>query len=139
MEAYPARSILVINLHEFFETKLTVLGQKVQETCQTGEAGTTNKNIIITSQTGPPNNSVFWLFAPWEGALGSPRDPMGGDPWEPKRPHGRGPLGAQRIPWEGILGSPGRGPFLESPGTTEDQFGGSWGLQEPFWRCSVMK
>ena len=46
---------------------------------------------------------------------------MGGDPW-------RGPLGAQGIPWEGTFGS---------PGTTEVQFGASWGLQGPFWRCSV--
>ena len=43
---------------------------------------------------------------PWEGTLGSPRNPMGGDPWEPKGSHGRGPLGAQGIPWEGTLGSP---------------------------------
>ena len=50
---------------------------------------------------------------PWEGTLGSPRDTMGGDPWEPKGPHGREPLGAQGIPWEGTLGS---------PGTTEAQF-----------------
>ena len=32
---------------------------------------------------------------PWEGTLGSPRDPMGGNPWEPKGSHGRGPQGAQ--------------------------------------------
>ena len=69
-----------------------------------------------------------WI--PWEETLGSPRDPMGGDPREPKGSHGRGPLGAQGIPWEGTLGS---------PGTTEDQFGGNWGLQEPFWMYSVMK
>jgi hypothetical protein len=31
---------------------------------------------------------------------------MGGDPWEPKGSHGRGPLGAQGIPLEGTLGSP---------------------------------
>ena len=56
---------------------------------------------------------------PCEGTLGSPRDPLGGEP-----------LGAQGIPWERTLGS---------PWTTEDQFGGSWGLQEPFWRYSVLK
>ena len=72
--------------------------------------------------------------------MGAQRDPMGGDPWEPKGSHGRGtlgsprdpmggePLGAQGIPWEGTLGS---------PGTTEAQFEASWGLQEPFWRYSV--
>ena len=42
---------------------------------------------------------------PWEGTLGSPRDP-----WEGTQGaqgiHGRGPLGAQGIPWEGTLGSP---------------------------------
>ena len=50
---------------------------------------------------------------PWEpkgshgrGTLVSPRDSMGGYPWEPKRSQGRGPLGAQGIPWEGTLGSP---------------------------------
>ena len=65
---------------------------------------------------------------PWEpkGPHGSPKDPMGGDPWEPKGPHGRGPLGAQRIPWEGNPWEP-----LGSPGTTEAQFEASWGLQEP--------
>ena len=78
---------------------------------------------------------------------------MGGDPWEPKGPHGRGPLGAQGIPWEGTLGSP-RDPMggeplgaqgipwegtLGSPGTTEAQFEASWGLQGPFWRYSVLK
>ena len=70
----------------------------------------------------------------------------------PKESHGRRPLGAQEIPWEGNpwepKGSRGRGPkgaqeiaegTLGSPGTTEAQFGGSWGLQEPFWRYSVMK
>ena len=74
---------------------------------------------------------------PWEpkgshgrGTLGSPRDPMGGDPREPKGSHGRGPLGAQGIPWEGTLGS---------PGTTEAQFEASWGLQGPFWMYSVLK
>ena len=85
---------------------------------------------------------------PWEpkgshgrGTVGSPRNPVGGDPrepkgshgkdpWEPKGSHGRGPSGAQGISWEGTLGS---------PRTTEDQFGGNWGLQEPFWRYSVTK
>ena len=58
---------------------------------------------------------------PWEpkgshgrGTLGSPRDPMGGDPREPKESHGRGPLGAQGIPWEGTLGSP-RDPMRGDP------------------------
>ena len=31
---------------------------------------------------------------------------MGGDPWEPKGSHGRGPLEAQGNPWEKTLGSP---------------------------------
>ena len=54
---------------------------------------------------------------PWEGTLGSPRDPMGGDPWEPKGTHGRGPLGAEGIPWERTLG------------TSRDPMGGDpWGL-----------
>ena len=97
---------------------------------------------------------------PWDGTLGSPRDPMGGDPWEPKGSHGRGPWGAQGTPWEGTLGSP-KGShgmrcsgvshsfmilckiliyvFWEHPGTTEDQFGGSWGPQGHFWMHSVMK
>ena len=43
---------------------------------------------------------------PWEGTLGSPRDPMGGDPWEPKRSHGRGHKeikGAQGISWDEVF------------------------------------
>ena len=43
---------------------------------------------------------------PWKGTLESPRDPMGGDSWEPKGSHGRGPLGAPGIPWEGTQGIP---------------------------------
>ena len=43
---------------------------------------------------------------PWEGTLGSPSDPMGGDPWEPTGSHGRGPLGAQGSHGRGTLGSP---------------------------------
>jgi len=51
---------------------------------------------------------------PWEGTLGSPRHPMGGDPWEPKGSHGRGTLGSPRDPIGGDprepKGSHGRGP-----------------------------
>ena len=89
---------------------------------------------------------------------------MGGDPWEPKGSNGRGPLGAQWIPLEGTLGSP-RDPdprepmgfhgvrfsgfhichgcvlyfdlFWEHPGTTEDQFGGSWGKICFFFACPL--
>ena len=50
---------------------------------------------------GAIRNGVGWGGIPWEGTLGTPRDPMGGNPWDPK------------------------GSTLGSPGTTEDQFGGS--------------
>ena len=79
---------------------------------------------------GDPREPKGAHGSPWSGTLGSPRDPMGGDPWEPKGPHGRGPLGAQGIAWERTL---------VGSGTTKDQFGASWGLQEPFWRFSVTK
>ena len=47
------------------------------------------------------------------GTRGSPRDPMegllemGGNLWEPKGAHGRGPLGASGFPCEVTLGNPG--------------------------------
>ena len=50
---------------------------------------------------------------------------MGGDPWEPKGSHGRGPLGAQGIPWEGTLGSP-RDPMGEDPREPGDHRGSVW-------------
>ena len=95
---------------------------------------------------------------PWEPKGSHGRGPLGAqgiqwELWEPKGPHGRGPWGAQGIPWKGTLGSP-RDPMggeplgaqgipwegtLGSPGTTEAQFEASWGLQEQFWRYSVLK
>ena len=52
---------------------------------------------------------------PWEGThgSGSPRDPMGGGPGPPM---GGDPLGAQGIPWEGTLEAPsGSHSFLKLP------------------------
>ena len=42
---------------------------------------------------------LFWFV------LG-PKDPMGGDPWEPKGPHGRGTLGSPRDPMGGEPSGP---------------------------------
>jgi hypothetical protein len=64
------------------------------------------------------------------GTLVSPRDPMGGDPWEPKGipPMGGEPLGAQGNPWEGTHGSPGTteggSVSLKPAGVSKDHFGG---------------
>ena len=106
--------------------------------------------VIYVLMEGPINFSIFlfgvsfvciglyWfvLGSHGRGSLGSPRDPMGGEPlggqripWEgtlgsPRDPwegtqgaqgiHGTGPSGAQGIPWEGTLGSP-RDPDRRGP------------------------
>ena len=71
------------------------------------------------------------------GTRGSPRDPMegllemGGNLWEPKGAHGRGPLGASGFPCEVTLGNPGDRPVGGSP---RDRIGGqpcSWPWPTP--------
>ena len=74
---------------------------------------------------------------PWQGTLGSPRDPMGGDPWEPKGPHGKGPLGAQGTPWEGTLESP-RDPMGGEPLKPKGSHGrGPVGAQGTPWEGTL--
>ena len=61
---------------------------------------------------------------PWEGTLGSSRDPMGGHAWEPKGSHGRGTPGTPS-PWEGTLESP-RDPMVGGPRKPKPIGGDPW-------------